>query len=405
MISSSGFQDSDKKLKVIILHNIINPHVNPLFEAISNLPDISLKVYFLSESAKDRKWSVETKLPFQYEILSNTVLNLHDRERGLFPFVINPSIGLKLFKERYDVLVCSGWESPSAYMALLVCKLRKKRFVLWSGTTVNEKSSRWKFTTPFKKLLAAKSDACISYGTLSREFLVSLGAEKRKTFISYNTVDVEYFRDRANSARNERRKILDKLGVSGDSSIILYVGQLIQRKGIDHLLKAYGRLRREDTSASLFIVGYGPEERALKEMCIRDNIPDVHFKSFIDLPDLPEIYAVSAVFVLPSKIEVWGLVLNEAMACGLPIITTNTVGASRDLVEEGVNGFVVCAGDEEALYLGMKTLVSDRPLRERMGRESLRIISGFTYKNVVRGFQDAFEFVNRSKSSMSSAGP
>jgi len=131
------------------------------------------------------------------------------------------------------------------------------------------------------------------------------------------------------------------------------------------------------------------EEDALKKRCLHENIKDVIFAGFVDYEQLPGYFGLSGLFVLPSREEVWGLVINEAMACGLPVITTVKVGASADLVRDGVNGFVVRDGEPHELYNAMRKIVADSGLRQKMADSSGQMIRNFGAEHTARGVKEA----------------
>ena len=129
-------------------------------------------------------------------------------------------------------------------------------------------------------------------------------------------------------------------------------------------------------------------------MCIENKISNVFFVGFKQKEELSQYYAISDLFVLPSTQEVWGLVLNEAVACGLPVITTDKVGASTDLIKDGVNGYVVESRNAEHLCDAMKKVLLDPEVRSRMGKASKEIIeNGFTINDAANGTIEAVNYV------------
>jgi len=179
--------------------------------------------------------------------------------------------------------------------------------------------------------------------------------------------------------------------------VIVYVGRLTDRKGVFDLLAAFSLLKKEQADATLLLVGTGMDEALLKERTSKEGIPDVVFAGFIDYDQLPKYLGISDLFVLPSYDDVWGLVLNEAMACGLPVITTNKTGASADLVKDGVNGFVVKEKTPRELCDAMRKIVGDDALRRTMAESSRRIISNFDLHNTAQGVQKAISYATRGK--------
>ena len=377
-----------KKIKVALIHNIMSPYRVALFNQLAAVPQLALYIYFLASTDRSRKWEIpELSGKFTYKVLPGLTFNFRPN-KDLFAYRINPSIAPELIRNNYDIIVSVGYASFTNHLAFLLCKIYKKPFILCSESTINEPSLLRSVSLPLIKFIVRHSDALIAYGTRAKEYLIHLGAASDKTFMAYNTVDTDFFKRESSKLRMKGRRLKGELGIE-NKSIILYVGQLIERKGIKYLLTAYSRLKRENDVACL-IVGDGPQRTELVDLCTRENIKDVFFVGYKQLKELPEYYVISDIFVLPSTQEVWGLVLNEAMACGLPVVTTDKVGASMDLVKDGVNGYVVEAGHVEQLYQAMRKILSSPELKLSMGNKSQDIIdASFGVEKANQGFTDA----------------
>jgi glycosyltransferase involved in cell wall biosynthesis len=156
------------------------------------------------------------------------------------------------------------------------------------------------------------------------------------------------------------------------------------------LLRAYHRLCDLGVETAVVFVGSGEQETALKAYVEQYRLPHVYFFGFRNQSELPKFYSVSDVFVLPSENESWGLVLNEVMCSGLPVIVSRGVGAATDLVRHGQNGFVYETGDEEALagYL-LNMVAADVELRKQMGQVSREIIANWNNERCVAGLKEA----------------
>src|SRR4030042_3313215 len=267
---------------------------------------------------KNRRWIPELGSEFKYKVLPGFSLNFFAKD--LFSYHINPTIVWELIRNDYDVIVSVGYASFANQVAFLYCKICRKPFILWSGSTISEPSFLRKVSLPLIKFMVRHSDALIAYGTRAKEYLIHLGASPEKIFIAFNTVDTDFFKQQSAKFKIKRKELKDKLGVR-NTAVILYVGQLIERKGIKYLLSAYSKLKH-NFDVALVIVGDGIQKNELEDLCAKEAIQDAFFVGYKQLEELPKYYVVSDIFVLPSTEEVWGLVLNEAMACGLPVIAT-----------------------------------------------------------------------------------
>ena len=365
-----------------------------MFEKLSQNPLIDLQVYFLSESAKNRRWEKELNCKFSYKVLPKIEFNFQSGD--LFTYLVNPTFPLRLIREHYDVIISGGWLDFACQAAFFISKITGKPYIIWSESTTYEPGLlRW-ISLPLVRLMVKHSDACIATGKRAKEYFNCLGADEKKVFTALYTVDIDYFRRVSQLTRKEKCEMKRRLGIRTEKAI-LYVGQLIERKGVKYLLEAYGELRKECDDVSLIILGYGYQKEELQELCQSQNIPDVCFVNHVEINEMPKFYSIADLFVLPSRRDTWGLVLNEAMACGLPVITTRKVGASVDLVKEGVNGYIVAEENMHELYRAIKKIVIDSSLREKMGQESSRLIQRFSIDNTVNGFMSAIEYAMSSE--------
>jgi glycosyltransferase involved in cell wall biosynthesis len=191
-----------------------------------------------------------------------------------------------------------------------------------------------------------------------------------------HVVDVDFFLSAVASARRRREETRAALGVQG--VVYLYVGRLWQGKGVRVLLDAYSDVARQsDQPTSLLIVGDGPEAPAVRRFGAEHAL-SVRLAGFLQKDELPRVYAASDVFVFPTLGDPYGLVVDEALTAGLPIISSTSAGEIRERVLDGENGYLVPPGDPRALAGAMQRLGSDQALRHRMGRRSRDLIDGYT---------------------------
>lgn len=225
-------------------------------------------------------------------------------------------------------------------------------WVFWGEQLLNRKG--WKRAT--QKLLASplsRASSIVAIGQRAAE-------DYRRRFPNVPINNIPYTCDLTQFATGSERR--EKTA----SLRFLYAGQMIHRKGVDVLLAAFGKLVREGSDAELHLVGRKGE----LESWLTDISPEARLRivyhGFLQPPDLPAIFKASDVFVLPSRHDGWGVVVNQALGTGLPVITTDAAGAGLDLVDDGWSGFKVPSGDANALSYAMAKLVSDRDLHARM---------------------------------------
>lgn len=331
--------------KIIAIHNIVNPTRTAQFNKMSQIfatRGYQFKVLFLSESDKNRQWEVKKDFLFEYQVLKNRALTIAGKD--VHTFFINPDISKVLDQENPDIIFCYGWDHLSAYVSNKWARKHHKKFILWSESTANEKSWRRTLFNPLVKYLLKRTEHSVVCGTRAKEYLVSLGAKPSSIQIFYNTVDIEDITHKINLMSQSDKDILrHKLGIK-TNKVIYYCGQLIERKGVYELLEGfrlYQQKEKEGRDLTLLMVGQGREMSNLKSIIKERKIENVIFTGFVQYEEVFKFYAISDLFILPSHEEVWGLVLNEAVAAGLPVISTNVTGGAPDLIKNGQNGYII----------------------------------------------------------------
>ena len=380
-----------KKYKVALIHNIISPYRVPLFEGLSNHPSIDLFVYFCAKTLKKRKWDILESDRYNYEILSGITLEF----LGII-YHINPSIISKLIKGKYDVVIIGGSTDFTTQAAFITSKLLKTPTILWSEGIESAQSLLGKVISPLTKYIVRNVDAIIVPGTMSRDFHIKQGAATEKVFIAPNIVNNEMFIQKSSKFKKEKERFKQELNIQNEK-IILFVGQLIKRKGVEYLIKAYKSLKDEYNAVCLVIIGDGVLKKELEEICIKEDIKDVHFTGWVPEEQKIIYYSIAELFVLPTLEDLCPLVINEAMACGLPVISTKAAGCAVDMILPGKNGFVVDAADEKQLYSAMEKIILDDEFAKKKGEGSSEIIEKrYSIDQAVNRFVSAIEYAWRS---------
>jgi glycosyltransferase involved in cell wall biosynthesis len=185
-----------------------------------------------------------------------------------------------------------------------------------------------------------------------------------------------------------------RFGIAPEQVAFVFSAKLVARKDPMTLLRAVARMQHRDRAVVVFL-GHGELRDPLEALAREQNL-NVRFAGFVNQTDLPKHYAMCDVFVLPSIYEPRGAVINEAMACGLPVVVTDRCGSLGDIVLEGDNAFVYPAGDDATLARALDRLM-DEPLRARMGRRSYEIIASWDYARGVEGVKEALMFMERNR--------
>jgi glycosyltransferase involved in cell wall biosynthesis len=223
-------------------------------------------------------------------------------------------------------------------------------------------------------------------GTLARDSMVARGAAPEHVHVFANTVDVEAFGETADELAPRRPDLRRQLGAGDDDVIVLSVARLVPEKRLDLLLRATSAVG--DPHLLLVVAGEGPErgglERAAGELGVR-----ARFLGDVDWARIVELYAAADVFALVSDREPWAVVVNEAAACGLPLVLSDHVGAAHDLLRDGENGVLVPAGDVEATTRALRDVTTDPGRRRAQGARSREIARDWGYGPSVDGFLTA----------------
>lgn len=367
--------------KVLVVHNIITPHTSPVFRELAKKVDLT--VFYCAVKEQNRTWNVVPK-GFKYKVLPGFSMKLQGKD--LFTNFINLTIFGEINKINPDVVILSGWDLLTYQLTYLYCKMNRIKVIIWSGSTKFEPSWRRNLSLPLVKVMVKNADALIAYGNRAKEYLLGLGASNNKIFISYNTTDISMYSKGCNKYKKELEK--KKMGLSG-KKIILFYGQLIERKGVDILIKAFGTVIQYMTNVSLLIVGSGPMKENLENLSKKLRISEIYF---IDDPGdkkISKYYSIADIFVLPSREEVWGLVVNEAMACGLPVVVSEFAGSSRDLIKNGENGYIFKGGEVNDLANKLIMPLKNKSKLSEMGDSSRKLIQGFTPEKSVKSIYTA----------------
>jgi glycosyltransferase involved in cell wall biosynthesis len=221
-------------------------------------------------------------------------------------------------------------------------------------------------------------DGFLAIGRLNREYYLHYGVEAGRIFSMPYAVDNEFFRTAAEQARPRRERLRAELGLHPGRAVILFASKMQPHKRAGDLLEAYARMSPDgaaEPAACLVFAGDGEERAKLERRARALKWNSIRFIGFRNQSELPALYDLSDVFVLPSEHEPWGLVINEVMNAGTPVVVSDRVGAGPDLVEDGVNGFVYPARDVAALANRLHRMIDNPEDRAAMGARALEKVA------------------------------
>lgn len=370
------------KRRLVILTEIIAPYRIPVFNALARHHSIDLHVIFLSRTDTSmRQWRVyENEIEFSYQVLPSW-----RRRIGKFNFLLNVHLASALQAAAPSVVVCGGYNYLAAWGAMNWAKQNRVRFLLWCESTANDERNRHMPIEWLKKKFLLGCDGFVVPGNSAYEYVRRFALPTQPIYVAKNAVDIERFA--ASEAETEMRS--NRRGeLALPQRYFLFVGRLVRSKGVVDLMKAYGSLPPALRSqVGLVFAGDGPL-RAELESLGRDIYPGrVHFAGFIQRDDLASFYALAECLVMPTHSDPWGLVVNEGMACGLPVICSEVAGCAADLIHN--NGILVESGNVSQLAGAMKLMATDADLRRRMSLESARLIRNYSPQACAAGLAQA----------------
>lgn len=318
---------------------------------------------------------------------------------------ITPTLLPALLHSRYDVFLSGITGRFTLSTTYLASRISGRPFILWTGIWMRLQTRAHRLLFPAVRYIYRHADAIVVYGEHVKRYLISEGVSAERIFVAAHAVENElYQRDVSPSEQAELRQ---KLTIATNDRVVLYLGRIEEVKGLGYLLEAFASAAPPD--AVLILAGTGSALPGLQEYAERLGILErVRFPGYVKTDSTMAYYAIASVFVLPSITmptgkETWGLVVNEAMNQGVPVIATDAVGAAAGgLVQDGVNGFVVPERDSAALGEALRRLIDDEDLRRRMGENARRIVAEWDNERMVQGFLQAIEYVTRPKSHQAS---
>jgi len=372
-----GLMSNSDKKKVLFIQPAFGHYRYALFELLHKNHDVTF--IFIRNMSE-----------YPSSISPNPEWNMFflNRERNHFWLL---KLAHLIFQLKPDVIITSINGSYQSIASLIMGRILKIPVILWSLTwdTSRFRSSHpsWKnFQRETRIRWTTKNaDAIVAGGTQARKFNQQIAPEGKPIFTAYQSTLDQFLMMKEHAYSNSRS--------SGSKPTILYLSRIVMSKGLDILIRAFSEIEK-NMAAHLIVAGEGPFLRHCEMLAKQLALRNISFYGEIQNEDCWKLYNKADIFVLPCSgkngTEAWGLVINEATSMGLPIVTTDAVGAVGDLVQDGVNGYVVKAGSTSALRVAIEKLLSDDSLRDRMGKESRKLFDSInSYEKMYDGFHNA----------------
>jgi glycosyltransferase involved in cell wall biosynthesis len=413
VVDKSFPQGTEKRTKIVFIHHAPMWYRRPFFTLLNK----EYNIEFLFTNVKGYGKLYGTELSKDLPGMEGVNYKIVPRRAGVAWGAIKRVMG------DYDIFVGGSWDTPSDLIETLfyylILKIRGKPFILWrEDWDWNVNSLKRKLVKKVAGFISRGADALLVPSTKHQKFFTDLGVSPNKIFSMPNVSniilkDVDY---------KNKDNLAKEMGLI-NRKVVLYVGRLIDLKGVQYLIPAFNKLSRKMSDAILLIVGDGDYREVLEELTKKLNLPyEIKDKNFftneyetsknnakpkviftgnIDNELLGAYYLLANVFVLPSITTYFAdacpLVVNEAMYFGNPVISSDAVGTTF-MIENGKNGYVVPERDVDALCQAMDKILSDAELENSMGKRSQEVIErGFQYQNMMEGFRNALNYVKNFK--------
>jgi glycosyltransferase involved in cell wall biosynthesis len=373
--------------RLVILTEIISPYRIPLFNALAEREEVSLHVIFLAETDPAlRQWHVyKREIRFSYQVLASW----RSRVAG-YNALLNWGLSGALESAQPDVILCGGYNYLASWQSLVWARRNNVPYLLWSESTSYDLRSGRGSVEFLKSEFLKNCTGFVVPGISSREYLLARGQKERCIFTAPNAVDNGLFRLGAEKARQEGAQVRAELKLP--ERYFLFVGRLVREKGVFDLLSAYASLDPELRAAvALVFVGDGSERQRLELQAQSISPGQVQFAGFVHRDQLAAYYGLADMLIFPSYTDTWGLVVNEAMACGLPLLVSRAAGCAADLVRDGWNGKTIPLGDVTRLGESMQCLASQPALCQTMGSHSAERVLKYSPHSWCSGIVAAVE--------------
>jgi glycosyltransferase involved in cell wall biosynthesis/GT2 family glycosyltransferase len=358
------------------------PYRTPLLDRIGELDEIDLTVVYAAPTLEGTAWEGETQHD-AVRLRGVTVPGVRRLVRHDYP--LTPGIAAALSRAAPAVVVVSGWSTFAAQAAITWCRVHRKPYVLVVESHDEGPRAGWRRAVKglvVPPVVRGASSVLVT-GTLARTSMIARGAAPERVRTFANTIDVAAFGERVDAEAPRRPDLRAELGAAPDDVVVLSVARLSPEKGLDTLVRAVAAAG--DPRLLLVLVGGGDERGRLEELA--DELgARVVFAGERPWDRIAEAYAAADAFALLSERETWAVVVNEAAACGLPLVLSDRIGAAPDLLRDGENGFRIASGDVAAAADALGRIAADPDLRRRMGARSREIVRDWGYEPSVESF-------------------
>lgn len=388
------------KRRLLVISSHVIQYFAPLYRVLAKDPTLDLTVLYQSDRGlkayRDKQfgqeiaWDIPLTDGYRYEILSEQSASLWQR--------LSPGKLRRLYQliSSHDAILLNTFLTPMDMAAFTFAKALKKKVLYRCESTLlfPRAKSEELIRAPVLRAIFRNIDVGLYIGKKNREYLEYYGLASNRLSFSPYSVDNDFFVSQSKELQPRQAELRKEFNLTPELPVILFSGKLIAKKQPDLLLAAFSDVRRS-VPCQLLFVGDGDLRHCLEAEVQSKNIQNVHFAGFVNQGAISKAYVVADLLVLPSAIfETWGLVVNEAMCFGVPAITTDRVGSSFDLIDDGKTGRVVPYDSREKLAQAIMHFIGDHKLREAARVFTQQKIRNYSLEQAAQGIRHAIDLVS-----------
>lgn len=392
----------NQKIKVGILTSHPIQYQVPLFRELAKSYD--LIVYYMQDVTPQQQadagfgvkfiWDVDLYSGYNYEYLEN---KSSSPDVNSFFGCNTPSVFKKVKQEKFDVFIVMGWYLFSYLQGILACRINNIPLLVRGDSQLATQRSIIKRIIKYLpyRILISQFAGFLIVGKKAREYFEHYGANTIKMFSVPHFIDNDFFKRLSYLTFNELEDIKRKEEISLNHKVLLFVGKFISKKRPLDLIYAAKSLNDKGILATCLFVGSGELEKKIQLLATELNVT-IKLAGFKNQTELPKYYAISDLLILPSDSgETWGLVANEALACGKRIVVSDQSGCSSDLIIESVTGSVFKTGEIDELASSIERLLHIE-VDDFIIKSIERIIIEYSLASAIEGINKAIEYVTEN---------
>jgi glycosyltransferase involved in cell wall biosynthesis len=358
-------------MKVLLTTNVPSPYMVSFLNELGRLCDLT--VIFEKRTSTERNESWEH---FKFVNFDGIILNgIQTQSDAAFC----PQIAYYLKDKKYDHIIITNPATPTGVIAIVYMKIRKMPYILESEGGFAKKDGR-KLKEKFKKYIISGAELYLSTTPKADEYFLTYGAPIDR-IVKYPFTSL-YENEILESplSKAEKNELRRKLGLHGEN-VTIAVGRFVPLKAFDVLIDSWKAM---DSNNTLCIIGEGSEKEKYLKLISKSKLTNIVLLDFMERSRLFMYYKAADLFIHPTTSDVWGLVVNEAMACGLPVITTDMCIAGLELVQDYENGFIVNSKDNDQIIKLVKYILEDEVIKSTMAKNNLEKIRSYTFETMAK---------------------